>query len=98
MPIIKILNRDYQIACGPGEEAKLFDLADKLDQRLKNNAKSFKGANDITLLLVTALMLEDSLQDIKNHKPDVQQDALGINETIEELAERINFLSKKLSN
>ena len=82
MPIIKILNREYQIACGPGEEAKLLDLASKLNARLQESTKTFRGANELMLLVLTALTLEDSEQD-----SSLQIDAL---------TERVNSLSQKI--
>ncbi|MEK6733712.1 MAG: cell division protein ZapA [Pseudomonadota bacterium] len=66
MPIVKIHNREYQIACGSGEEAKLQELAANLDKRLNENAKFFKNANENMLLILTALTLEDLVQDLSN--------------------------------
>ena len=99
MPVIKILNRDYQIACGEGQEQKLLDLAAKLDKRLHENSRSFKGANEITLIILTALMLEDSIQESENNSTagNLQNDGES-NQMIDELSERIDLLSKKLTN
>ena len=99
MPVIKILNRDYQIACGEGQEEKLLDLAAKLDERLHQNARSFKGANDITLIILTAIMLEDSIQDSEKNSTEgnIQNDGES-NQMIDSLSERIDLISKKLTN
>ena len=70
MPTIKILNRDYQVNCGPGEEQKLLDLAATLDKRLRESEKIFKGANENLLIVLTALILEDQNQDLKNKLED----------------------------
>lgn len=90
MPIIKILNRDYQIACGPGQEAKLYDLADKLDKRIHENAKQFKGANEITLIVLTALMMENSLQDI------TPSESINNDKIYEDLTKKIAAINQKL--
>ncbi len=65
MPIIKILSREYQINCALEEEGKLFELAAKLNNRLQENEKLFKGANESLLIMLTALILEDQNQDLK---------------------------------
>jgi len=70
MPTIKILNREYQVSCGPGEEQKLFDLAATLDKRLRESEKIFKGANESLLMVLTALILEDQNQDLHNKLED----------------------------
>jgi cell division protein ZapA len=99
MPVIKILNRDYKIACGEGQEQKLLDLAAKLDKRLHDNSRSFKGANEITLIILTALMLEDSIQEFEK-TPIVGnlQNNDESNQIIDALSERIDLLSKKFAD
>jgi cell division protein ZapA len=69
MPTIKILNRDYQINCGPGEEKKLYELAAKLSNRLQDNEKVFRGASEGLLIILTSLILEDQNHDLQ-HKLD----------------------------
>lgn len=104
MPIIKILNRDYQIACGPGEEQKLLDLAAKLDKRAQENSKSFRGANEMMLLVLTALTLENSVQDLSEQNSTLQKKlAEGAscsdedsNYLIDMLSERVDALTKKI--
>jgi cell division protein ZapA len=105
MPIIKILNRDYQIACGPGEEQKLLDLAAKLDKRTHENSKSFRGANEIMLIVLTALTLENSVQDLSEQNATLQNKLAegsicsdeDSNYLIDILSKRVDALSKKLS-
>lgn len=100
MPVIKILNRDYKIACGEGQEQKLLDLAARLDKKLHDNSRSFKGANEVTLIILTALMLEDSIQELENKLSgtNVQNNCEEDNQVIDTLSERINLISKKLKN
>ncbi len=105
MPVIRILNRDYQISCGPGEEQKLLDLASKLDKRAQENSKAFRGANEMMLIILTALTLENSVQDLSEQNSILQKKlAEGVscddedsNYLIDKLAERVEHLSKKLS-
>ena len=94
MPIVKILNRDYQIACGDGEEKKLIELAKKLDKRLQDNARIFRGANESMLIIMTALMLEDYVQDLEQGKSGNSAD----DKELDEITNRIDKLSNYVMN
>ncbi len=103
MPQIKILNRDYNVACGAGEEQKLLDLAAKLDKRLQENARLFRGANDMMVFILTALTLEDMAQDLSQQNNVLQQKlSQGIKGDddseylLNSLAERIENFTKNL--
>ena len=95
MPIVNILNRDYQIACGDGEEKKLLELSAKLDKRLKENARLFKGANESLLIILTALTLEDYTQDLESQLSQVSTNGnKALDKTLDELTARIDRLTK----
>jgi len=104
MPIIKIFNRDYQIACGPGEETKLLDLASKVNKRLNENAKSFRTANEGLLMVLSSLTLEDQLSDLKYQNAVLQKQldkalssaTQSIDQTLGETADRIDNICKLL--
>ena len=87
MPIIKILNREYQVSCGPGEEQKLFELAAKLNFRLNENEKLFRGASESLLIILTALIMEDQNQDLQAKLDDKLNDAASSIENICKLLE-----------
>lgn len=93
MPIIKILNRDYQIACGEGQESKLYELASRLDKKIHDNAKIFKGANEVTLIILTSLMLEDAVHNLENNSPSKKEED---SESLKILAERVEKICDKL--
>jgi hypothetical protein len=77
-------------------------LAAKLNRRLTDNAKIFKNANENMLFLLTALTLEDSLQDLSNQVQVLQKkvgqeiklDDKDLDQVIESLADRLDALSK----
>jgi cell division protein ZapA len=106
MPAIKILNREYQIACGPGEEEKLISLATKLDKRLIENAKIFRGANENMLFILTALTMEDSLQDLKHQvevlqkkvSQEIKLDNKDLDQIIDALVDRVDSMCKLISS
>ena len=104
MPIVKILNRDYQIACGDGEEQKLLDLSGKLNKRLNEVARSFKGANDSMIIAVTAIMLEDLVSDLQKQNDSLQKQLSkapvnGVSEDdLNKIENRINKIHSYLSS
>ena len=95
MPIVNILNRDYQIACGDGEEKKLLELSAKLDKRLKENARLFKGANESLLIILTALTLEDYTQDLESQLSQVSTgNSKALDKALDELTAKVEQLIK----
>lgn len=97
MPIVKIYNRDYQIACGDGEEKKLIELAAKLDKRIRENARIFKGANESMLIILTALTLEDYTQDLEQHKFSQNNvPSASCDKELDEISDRLSKLFKSI--
>ncbi len=88
MPTIKILSREYQVNCGPGEEQKLFDLAEKLNSRLNENEKLFRGASENLLIILTALVMEDQNQDLQSKLDTKLNEATDSIENICKLLEK----------
>lgn len=61
---IHINNRAYQIACDDGQESHVRGLARDIDARVKELATAMGGqVADGTLLVLTALMLSDELNE-----------------------------------
>ena len=88
---VKIFNREYQLACNDGEEHKLIDLATRLDKRLQENSRKFRGANETMVMLLTSLVLEDQLQEMQNNS---NQD--NFNQEINKLANHIDNIAKRI--
>lgn len=62
---LRIRGKEYSLACDDGEEEQLLFLASEVDERVQALAHRMGNAEDTTLLLLTALMLSDELQDLK---------------------------------
>jgi cell division protein ZapA len=61
---IRINNRSYQIACDDGQESHVRGLARDIDVRVRELASAMGGqVADGTLLVLTALMLSDELNE-----------------------------------
>lgn len=72
---ITLNGRIYEIACDPGQEGRVVDLAAYIDQRLMGIARSGGAYNDAHLLVLTALVLADELyeaRDIAANRPTVK--------------------------
>ncbi len=52
----------YKIECPASEQNKLQNLAQKLNERVQKLAQNFSGADEKTLLVITALMLEEAVE------------------------------------
>lgn len=70
MPIIKIHNKEYDIHCAPGEEERLKELAARLNARLSSNARTFGGVNEGLLMVLTAIIMEDELEEVQKNNQE----------------------------
>ena len=62
---ITLNNRTYRLSCGPGEEARLRELADHLGLRIERLAMDFGQHGDERLLVMAALLATDELLEAK---------------------------------
>lgn len=96
---ITINGRPYTVACGPGQEARLLQLAHYLDQRVREAARS-GASNPQHVLMLAGLMLADELFDARNHTDaptgDSEEQTQILVTAVETLTERINALAGRL--
>ncbi len=62
---ITVNGRNYRVTCGAGEEARLQALARSFDERIQALVRTVGQAGEAQLLLVTALMLADELDETR---------------------------------
>ena len=64
MPTVTVFlnGRNYDVACGPGEEARVQEVAGRLRQRMEGLAKSLGSVQENLLFAVTSLLLADELE------------------------------------
>ncbi|MSP34030.1 MAG: cell division protein ZapA [Rickettsiales bacterium] len=112
MAIIEIAvgRSKYKIDCPENEKNKLLHLAVKLDERIKTSFNNLQNIDERTLLLITALTLEDELEsksqatieitnkNIPTEKIDDSDMYAALTENIENIAEYIEKLAKKIEN
>ncbi len=62
---VKIGTRNFSLACEDGQEDNLQLLAGKVNDRFEILSKQMRTQNDSLLLLLSALMAEDELQEFQ---------------------------------
>lgn len=99
----------YKITCEESEKETLLDLANKLNQRVNKLSLHLKNADEKTLLVISAIMIQAELEEKNNNKnaeeirsePSKISDEelyLAISQNMENVAEYIEKLTKKIQN
>jgi cell division protein ZapA len=106
MPTVTIpLNgRNYDIACGPGEEDRVQEVAARLRERMEGIAHSLGNAQEHFLFAVTSLLLADELEQREKELSELrgkQKDAgqgreVTLAKTLDKLAGRIEAIAARL--
>lgn len=91
---IKVGSRNFQLACEAGQEPHLRKLATEVDAKIENLSKQMRTGNESLLFLMTALMLQDELNEL-NKKLD-ENNRKFLNSKEEDMATTINTISDYL--
>lgn len=65
---LTIGKRQLQLSCSDGEEQKLIELARQVDERITKITKSLSTGNDKMVLIMTAITMQDEINELKNGK------------------------------
>jgi cell division protein ZapA len=104
---ISINGRQYGIACDPGQEQRVMDLANFVDSRLREIAAAGAGTNDSHLLVLTSIIMADELFDARDAAANgnrapltgiqiTDEDEGQITAAIDQMAERIDKIAGNL--
>jgi cell division protein ZapA len=109
---INIAGHDYEVACDDGQEAHLKSLARSLDMRARELTKNFNKIGESDLLMLSAIMLTDELQDrtqeVAQLRHDIQHSSQSfeqnkqielesaVADTINDIASRIEAIAAEL--
>lgn len=96
---ITINSREYAVACEDGQELRIIQLANILDEKAKMLTGGSQQINESMLLAMVGLVLADELSELKKGSlPQVVQNISPeqIKETDESLAKQINSLNNSL--
>jgi cell division protein ZapA len=94
---LSVANREYIVTCKDGEEARLAELGQLVDEKARE-AGGAGGLNESRTLLFAALLLADQLIDIRGADGTAPQSAgndAELASSLERLAERLEKLAHR---
>ena len=103
---ITISGRNYGISCQDGQEERVHNLGEYVDQRLKSISQAGAATSENHLLVLTALMLSDEVFDLRENVGTQteqlqsaqanQNDEAEVAQAIDQLANRIDQIAKRI--
>lgn len=72
---LRVSGREYDLACGDGEEAHLLELASYIDGKVSALRNSGAKGTDAQLLLMASLIIADELSDLTSPGKAVREDS-----------------------
>ncbi|MBO9508431.1 cell division protein ZapA [Thalassospira sp. A3_1] len=106
---VRINGRSYDVACDDGQEERLINLAQYVDERVREIAGAVGQIGEQRLLVMTSLLIADELGDVHEKLRSRQTTAApepgsvsaaegdAIAENMESMAVRIEAIAQKLS-
>jgi len=107
MPVVNIPigQRSFQLMCGEGQEAHLLSLAKDVSSRLESLSKSMETSNDTLLLVMTALMIQDDLNEINDNRPSAAYDEdrdtainYAVADAISAISDYVDTVTERIEN
>jgi cell division protein ZapA len=102
---VSIANRVYELACGDGEEARVKELAEYVDDKIDGLRLQMPGAPEVKLMVFAALLLADESREARGMAKQAEtarssatDNADTLASALEELiTSRVDKISKKVS-
>ena len=102
---VQIANRDYELACGDGEEERVQELAAYVDEKIADLRRQLPGTPEVKLLVFAALILADESREARGIAKAAESARASATDSAETLAtaledlitSRVDKLSKKVS-
>ncbi len=98
--IVKFNKQEFHLACKDGEGERLEKLARYVDDKASQISKSMGSVSDVRLLLMTAILLADELDDLRAGKMLEENDAEGkaeeMEKTIAHAIQRIDDITRQV--
>lgn len=104
MPVVDITigKRTFQLVCGEGQEAHLQNLAAEVSERVHMLSQSMGNTNDTLLLVMSSLMLQDEINELKANssgKNNIEQEIDdSVADAIKTIAEYVEGVAERLEN
>ena len=102
---VQIANRDYEFACGDGEEERVQELAAYVDEKIADLRRQLPGTPEVKLLVFAALILADESREARGIAKAAESARASATDSAETLAtaledlitSRVDKMSKKVS-
>jgi cell division protein ZapA len=102
---VQIANRDYELACGDGEEERVQELAGYVDEKIADLRRQLPGTPEVKLLVFAALILADESREARGIAKAAESARASATDSAETLAtaledlitSRVDKMSKKVS-
>jgi cell division protein ZapA len=102
---VQIANRDYELACGEGEEERVQELAAYVDEKVAELRRQLPGTPEVKLLVFAALILADESREARGIAKAAESARASATDSAETLAtaledlitSRVDKMSKKVS-
>ena len=102
---VQIANRDYELACGDGEEERVQELAAYVDEKIAELRRQLPGTPEVKLLVFAALILADESREARGIAQAAESARASATDSAETLAtaleelitSRVDKMSKKVS-
>jgi len=102
---VQIANRNYELACGDGEEERVQELAAYVDEKVAELRRQLPGTPEVKLLVFAALILADESREARGIAKAAESAKASATDSAETLAtaledlitSRVDKMSKKVS-
>ena len=102
---VQIANRNYELACGDGEEERVQELAAYVDEKVADLRRQLPGTPEVKLLVFAALILADESREARGIAKAAESARASATDSAETLAtaledlitSRVDKMSKKVS-
>jgi cell division protein ZapA len=102
---VQIASRNYELACGDGEEERVQELAAYVDEKVVELRRQLPGTPEVKLLVFAALILADESREARGIAKAAESAKASATDSAETLAtaledlitSRVDKMSKKVS-
>ena len=102
---VQIANRNFELACGEGEEERVQELAAYVDEKITDLRRQLPGTPEVKLLVFAALILADESREARGIAKAAETARASATDSAETLAtaledlitSRVDKMSKKVS-
>ena len=86
---VQIANRNFELACGDGEEERVQELAAYVDEKIVELRRQLPGTPEVKLLVFAALILADESREARGIAKAAESARASATDSAETLAARV---------